>query len=71
LADKAAAVAHAIKGARALAAETVLHGHFVGNHRIEIVGAERNPVDTVTFADAVVVNASATDSDTSPRLRGH
>lgn len=55
LADDEAARAYAVKAARALAAETVLHGHLAGSHRIEIVDAERNPVGTVRFDEAVEI----------------
>jgi len=53
LADPHAARAYAVKAARALASETVLHGHLVGSHRIEIVDAHQKPVDIVRFGDAV------------------
>ena len=55
LADAAAARAYAILAARSLAAETVAHGHIGLSHRIEIVNAAREPVDIVTFAEAVDV----------------
>ncbi len=53
LADDHAARAYAVKAARALAAETVLHGHFAGHHRVEYVDAEQNPVGAVRFDEAV------------------
>ena len=53
LADDEAARARAVKEARVLAADTVLHGHLTSHHRIEIVDAERNPVGTVYFGEAV------------------
>jgi hypothetical protein len=53
LADEHAACAHAIKEARVLAADTVLHGHFTGSHRIEIRDANHNIIDQVLFGEAV------------------
>lgn len=53
LADDKAAHAYAIAAARSLAAETVRLGHLNPAHRIEILTAEREPVDTVTFGEAV------------------
>jgi hypothetical protein len=55
LADVQAAFAHAVKAARSLAAETVVHGHLVRTHRIEIRDAERNSVGTVRFEEAVEI----------------
>jgi len=53
LADDDAARAFAIKQIRALAADTVLHGHFTASHRLEILDVERNPVATMRFDEAV------------------
>ena len=53
LADDDAAKAHAVKGARALAADSVLHGHLVRSHRIDIVDADRKAVGSVRFDEAV------------------
>tara|TARA_R110002072_G_scaffold162846_3_gene315118 strand:- start:2306 stop:2542 length:237 start_codon:yes stop_codon:yes gene_type:complete len=53
LADLTAARARAVKEARALAADTVLRGHFVAHHRIDIVDEQRNPVGSVRFDEAV------------------
>jgi hypothetical protein len=53
LADDQAARAYAITAARGLAAETVLHGHLGLSHRIDIVNEAREPIGSVTFADAV------------------
>lgn len=53
LADDAAARAHAVNEARVMAADTVLHGHLTGSHRIEFVGEAREPVGTVRFDEAV------------------
>jgi len=53
LADEHAARARAVKEARALAADTVLHGHLVGRHRIEITDEHKNVVGTVRFDQAV------------------
>jgi hypothetical protein len=51
--DDHAARAYAVKAARALAAQTVLLGHLVAHHYIEIVDRDRNPVGTVRFDEAV------------------
>lgn len=53
LADLHAARAHAVKGARSLAAETVLHGHVSASDRIEIVDKDQKLLDTVRFDEAV------------------
>jgi hypothetical protein len=53
LADDQAAIAHAVKAVRALASETVSHGHLTGSHRIDIVDTERKPVSSVRFDEAV------------------
>jgi hypothetical protein len=53
LADAHAARAYAVKATRALAAETVLHGHLAGHHRVEYVDANQNPIGEVRFDDAV------------------
>lgn len=53
LADHQAARAHAIKEARVMAADTVLHGHLTGSHQIEFVDEARNAVGTVRFDEAV------------------
>jgi hypothetical protein len=55
LADAEAARAYAVKAVRALAADTVLHGHFTASHRIEFVDGEREPVGTVRFDEAVEI----------------
>jgi len=55
LGDDHAAQAHAVKGARALAAETVMHGHLTRNHRIEIVDQDQNLISTVRFDEAVEI----------------
>jgi hypothetical protein len=55
LADHEAARAHAVKSARALAADTVLHGHLTGSHRIDIVDANRKPIGSVRFDEAVEI----------------
>ena len=52
LADPHAAFAHALKAAGSLAAESVVHGHLVRTHRIEIRDAEQNSVGTVHFEEA-------------------
>jgi hypothetical protein len=55
LADEHAARAHAVKGARALAAETVQHGYLTRDHRIEIVDRDQRPVGVVRFDEAVEI----------------
>lgn len=55
LADEHAARAFAVKAVRELAAETTLHGHFVGHHRVEYVDADQKPLGTVRFDEAVEV----------------
>jgi hypothetical protein len=55
LADFHAAHAHAIKGARSVAADTALHGHLGLSHRIEIVDGEQTVLGQVTFGEAVEV----------------
>jgi hypothetical protein len=66
LADEEAAMALATKEARILAAETVRHGHFVGDHRVEVTDEERNPIGYVRFDEAVNVS---TVSPAPERLR--
>lgn len=56
LADDTAARAQAVIEARALAADTVGRGHFVGSHYIEIVDADRNPIGSVRFDEAVAIS---------------
>lgn len=53
--DDAGALAHAVAEARALAADTVLHGHLVGSHYIEVRGEERDVVGKVRFDEAVEI----------------
>lgn len=53
LADEQAARAHAVKEARALAAETVRHGHLSRSDRIEVCDAEHKPIASVSFEQAV------------------
>ena len=55
LADEHAARARAVKEARALAADTVQHGHLTKHDRIEVVDENRRPVVTVRFDEAVEV----------------
>lgn len=57
LADEHAARAYAVKAVRSLAAETVLHGHFMGHHRVEYVDAGQNPLGEVRFDQAVEVTS--------------
>ena len=56
LADEHAARAYAVKAVRELAAETALHGHLVGHHRVEYVDASQNPVGEVRFDEAVKIS---------------
>lgn len=56
LADDEAAMALAVIETRGLAAETVRHGHFVGHHYIEVVGADRQLIGKVRFDEAVTVS---------------
>ncbi len=53
--DAAAALAHATDEARALAADTVREGHFVGNHYIEVQDQDRERVGVVRFDEAVEI----------------
>jgi hypothetical protein len=53
LADDEAARAHAVKEARFMAADTVLHGHLTGSHRVEYVDEARKPIGSVRFDEAV------------------
>lgn len=55
LADVEAARAHAVKEARVMAADSVIHGHFTRSHRIEVVDEGQNLVGIVRFDEAVVV----------------
>ena len=56
LADEHAARAYAVKAVRELAAETALHGHLVGHHRVEYVDAGQNPLGEVRFDQAVKIS---------------
>jgi hypothetical protein len=56
LADEHAARAYAVKEARALAADTVLRGHLVRSHRIEIVDSDQSSVGAVRFDEAVDIS---------------
>jgi hypothetical protein len=53
LADDDAARAHAVKEARAMAADSVSKGHLTVSHRIDFVDEQRNPVGTIRFDEAV------------------
>ena len=55
LADEHAARAYAVKAVRELAAETVLHGHLIGHHRVEYVDAGQKPLGKVRFDEAVEI----------------
>ena len=56
LADEHAARAYAVKAVRSLAAETALHGHLVGHHRVEYVDTGQNPLGEVRFDEAVEIS---------------
>lgn len=56
LADEHAARAHAVKAVRELAAETTLHGHLIGHHRVEYVDTGQNPLGEVRFDEAVEIS---------------
>lgn len=56
LADEHAARAYAVKAVRELAAETALHGHLVGHHRVEYVDAGQNVLGEVRFDEAVKIS---------------
>ena len=53
LADQEAAHARAIKEVRALAAETVLHGHLTRSHRLEVTDPQRTVLAVLRFDEAV------------------
>lgn len=53
LADDDAALAHAVKEARTMAADSVSKGHLTVSHRIDFVDEKRNPVGSVRFDEAV------------------
>ena len=56
LADEHAARAYAVKAVRELAAETALHGHLIGHHRVEYVDNGQNPLGEVRFDEAVEIS---------------
>ena len=56
LADEHAARAHAGKAVRSLAADTALHGHLIGHHRVEYVDAGQNPLGEIRFDEAVEIS---------------
>ena len=55
LADEHAARAFAVKAVRELAAETALHGHLIGHHRVEYVDADQKVLGKVRFDEAVEI----------------
>ena len=57
LADDEAARAFAVLQIRSLAADTVMHGHIVGSHWLEIVDADRKPVGKMRFDEAVEIRS--------------
>lgn len=56
LADDHAARAYTVKAVRALAAETALHGHLIGHHRVEYVDADQKVIGAVRFDEAVEIS---------------
>ena len=56
LPDDHAARAYAVKAVRELAAETTLHGHLIGHHRVEFVDAAQNKRGEVRFDEAVEIS---------------
>ena len=57
LADEHAAHAFAVKAVRELAAETTLHGHLAGHHRVEYVDTAQKVLGVVRFDDAVEISS--------------
>ena len=57
LPNAAVAMQRAIKNAREMAAESVLEGHLVLEHRIEVVNELGETIGTVYFRDVVEVQA--------------
>ena len=55
LSDDQAALARAVKEARALAADNVSNGHFTGRDRIEVTNEARDVVGSVRFDEAVEI----------------
>ena len=55
LADDAAALERAAVEARVLAAESVRKGHLVRSHHVEVLDADRKPIGTVRFDEAVEI----------------
>ena len=55
LADVDTARAFALKAARSLGADSVLHGHLIGSHRVEIVDENQKPVGSIRFDEAVEI----------------
>lgn len=53
LVDAKAARAFAVRSARGLAAECVLHGYLHSHHRIEIEDLDRQVIDVVRFDEAI------------------
>ena len=54
-ADDSAAIAHGVSEARALAADTVLHGHLTRAHYIEVRGDGDSIVSKIRFDEAVEI----------------
>jgi hypothetical protein len=55
LADVGAARCEAIRSARSIMAEQIIHGRLNLGHRIEVEDANGEPVLTLTFGEAVTV----------------
>jgi hypothetical protein len=57
LADPEAAEQEAVRGARSLACEQVIHGELHLDHRIEVQGEGGETLFSVRFGDAIAVSA--------------
>lgn len=58
LPNAAMALEHAKENARHMAAQSVLEGHLILDHRIEVTDEDGGRVGTVHFRDVVEVKAS-------------
>lgn len=57
--NDATALQHAAVEARTMAADSVLHGHLILDHRIEVTCSDGRKVGVVYFRDVVKVMATA------------
>lgn len=55
-ADLDAAIASAIRGARSIAADHVMHGRLTRHDRIEILDCDRKLLRTIRFDEAVTIS---------------